>query len=53
MRKKNTEAEVESVKTEVSNADLISALEVMDKKLNILVNVMLKINDEIDKKNGK
>lgn len=34
----------------VTNEDILTALEVMDKKLNILVNVMLKVNDELDKK---
>lgn len=34
----------------VTNEDILTALEVMDKKLNILVNVMLKVNEELDKK---
>lgn len=34
----------------VTNEDIMAALEVMDKKLNILVNVMLKVNEELDKK---
>lgn len=34
----------------VTNEDILAALEVMDKKLNIVVNVMLKINEELDKK---
>lgn len=35
---------------QVTNEDILTALEVMDKKLNILVNVMLKVNEELDKK---
>lgn len=34
----------------VTNEELLAALEIMDKKINIITNVMLKINEELDKK---
>lgn len=56
-RKKKTEEtfdeKLEKVTFEdVSNDDLLNALIVMDKKINIITNVMLKINEFLDKKSN-
>lgn len=56
-RKKKTEEtfdeKLEKVTFEdVSNEDLLNALIVMDKKINIITNVMLKINEFLDKKSN-
>jgi hypothetical protein len=33
----------------VTNEEILAALEIMDKKLNLVVNVMLKANEELTK----
>jgi len=33
----------------ITNEEIMAALEIMDKKLNIIVNVMLKANEELTK----
>jgi len=51
-RKKTVDLELKAETTAVSNEDLMSALIVMDKKLNIITNVMLKIDEFLDKKSN-
>lgn len=51
-RKKTADLELKTEATAVSNEDLMSALIVMDKKLNIITNVMLKIDEFLDKKSN-
>lgn len=51
-RKKTVDLELKAETSAVSNEDLMSALIVMDKKLNIITNVMLKIDEFLDKKSN-
>lgn len=51
-RKKTVDLELKAETPAVSNEDLMSALIVMDKKLNIITNVMLKIDEFLDKKSN-
>lgn len=51
-RKKTVDLELKAETSTVSNEDLMSALIVMDKKLNIITNVMLKIDEFLDKKSN-
>jgi len=51
-RKKTVDLELKAETAAVSNEDLMSALIVMDKKLNIITNVMLKIDEFLDKKSN-
>lgn len=51
-RKKTVNLELKAETPAVSNEDLMSALIVMDKKLNIITNVMLKIDEFLDKKSN-
>lgn len=51
-RKKTVDLELKAKTPAVSNEDLMSALIVMDKKLNIITNVMLKIDEFLDKKSN-